>query len=133
MSYIINLPFSIPVNVPRKMDVHTFTLNLNKYRNAHYLVLSSAKKNFYLMMFPQVAKLPVMNTISITYTVYPKSKILLDIANVCSIVDKFFQDSLVKQKKIKDDNYLFVKKVSFQFGEVDKENARIEAEITELI
>ena len=45
-----------------------------------------------------------------------KTKRKLDISNICSIVDKFFSDTLQHAGIIEDDNWKFINDVSFGFG-----------------
>jgi len=125
MKYKISAPFYVPTSKKKN-----FRLNLNNYRNAHFQVLNLAKKNFEIIIYPDVFNLPCMQQIELTYTLYPANKRLFDISNICSIVDKFFCDSLVRQNKLPDDNYNHIKKVVYQFGNIDKTDPRIEVEIT---
>lgn len=115
----LNLPLTIQLG--RKQ----YALNLNIYRNAYYRVLNDMKVRFTEEVTPQILNLPAYKTVSLTYTLYPKSKRLCDVANICSIVDKFFCDALVKNRKLEDDNYTVVKDVKYQFGSIDKENPRV--------
>lgn len=78
-------------------------------------------------MFSQIQSLPnIPVPVEITYTVYPPNKRLFDIANVCSVIDKFLCDAITELGKWEDDNYLFVPRVIYQFGSIDKENPRCE-------
>lgn len=115
----IDLPLTI------KLGRKQYALNLNFYRNAYYRTLNDMKVKFTEEITPKILNLPFYKTVSLTYTLYPKSKRLCDVANVCSIVDKFFCDALVKNQKLEDDNYTIVKDVKYQFGEIDKENPRV--------
>lgn len=83
-------------------------------------------------MTEQVLSLPTLERIEIEYTLYPKTKRLCDVANILSIVDKFFCDCLVELGKLEEDNYNFVPKVSYQIGEVDKLNPRAKIHIKEV-
>lgn len=109
-----------------------FYLNLNVYRNAHFQQLNNAKEVFHDLCKDRLAELPVFLKVALTYTLYPQSLQLCDVPNICSIVDKFFEDSLVQLGKIPDDNYQIVKGVDFRFGEVDKFNPRVEVTIESL-
>lgn len=120
----LTLPLSIPVSKNRSL-----LLNLNVYRNAHYQSLDKAKKLFKEFIKPQLEPLPKFDKVHLRYTLYPKTKRLCDIANICSIVDKFFSDALVETGHLEDDNYNFVQGVSFFFGFVDSENPRVDVEI----
>ena len=66
-----------------------------------------------------------MENIELKYVLYPKTKRLTDVANVCSIVDKFFSDVLVEAGTIPDDNYNHLRDVMYSFGEVDPLNPRV--------
>ena len=49
-----------------------------------------------------------------------------DVMNWVSVVDKFFQDVLVKANKLPDDNYKYVPEIISKFGGIDKQNPRME-------
>lgn len=102
-------------------------LNLNNYRNAHYQTLNKAKVNFKKTYLTEISKLPKFTKLqAIEYTLYRDSHRHCDVANVCSIVDKFFCDALVEAGKLPDDNYDFLKTVSYQWGGVaDKAYVKI--------
>jgi hypothetical protein len=93
-------------------------LNLNVYRNLHYRSLSALKHKFqdHGKKLLRDAKIPQLGRIRLRYQVFIKTKRELDIANVCSIVDKFFSDTLVHAGIIVDDNWKFLDDVSFGFG-----------------
>ena len=109
-----------------------FSLNLNQYRNAHYFKLNDSKIAFKAYMKDQIELLPAMDKIAITYTLYPKTHKLVDISNVCSIVDKYFSDALVELGKIPDDNYKHVLGIMYRFGSVDKLNPRVEILVSDV-
>lgn len=125
--YTLVAPLSVVVSKGGKK----FALNLNIYRNADFHTLNKAKVVFKEVMAKQVAALPsITGQLVIRYFLYPKTKRLCDVANVCSIVDKFFSDALVELGKISDDNYTIVPGVSYEFGSVDPANPRVEIQIT---
>lgn len=122
-----------PLRVPKNnREDKWFTLGLNQYRNEHYQTLNNAKKKYKELVYPQIQKLPVYNKIQLTYILYPKTKHLTDLDNICSVHAKMFQDALVECGKLEEDNYLFIPRVVYEFGSVDKENARCEIHIKEL-
>ena len=124
MTYKINSPLRVPAG---KKD---FILNLGNYRNTHYRALNDAKINYAAMIKAQVSQLPLFDTpIELLFTLYPADKRLCDLDNVLSIHAKFFQDALVSNKKIGDDNYRYIYKTSNTIGLIDKENPRVEIEI----
>lgn len=124
---VISLPLRVPVS--KKND---FILNLNHYRNAHFLVMNKAKVVFKQLVTPLLKDLPVMSRAFFVYTVYPKTRAASDVANYCSVVDKFFSDALVEAGKLPDDNFNFVPQVIYSFGSVDPENPRVEVHIYSL-
>ncbi|MBL1322187.1 MAG: hypothetical protein COA63_014180 [Methylophaga sp.] len=123
--YVITAPLFIQLSKKKR-----FYFNLNNYRNAHFHVLSDVKIGFKELVKDQIKLLPRFSKINLTYIVYPKTKRLFDIANVCSIVDKFFSDALVSGGKLPDDDYTFLPEILYRFGEIDKENPRVEIIIT---
>src|SRR5690349_5396357 len=123
-SYVISSPLSVPVTTKKR-----FYLNLNQYRNAHHFTLARAKVNFHEIMAPRVKSLPQFATVHLIFTLFPGSEQLVDTSNVCSIVDKFFSDVLVKCNKIKDDNRKIVLSATYRYGEIDRLNPRVEVTI----
>ena len=106
-----------------------FTLNLNQYRNAHYHVLNKAKVNYKEIIKGKLPDIKLKTPILIIYTLYPKTRRLTDIGNVCCVHQKFFEDALTEHGLIEDDNYLFINTTVFRFGKVDKLNPRVSIEI----
>lgn len=107
-------------------------LNLNNYRNAHYQILNKAKVNFKHLVTKEISKLPVFKRIdSIEYSLYRDTHRHCDVANVCSIVDKFFCDALVEAQKLPDDNYEYLKTISYKWGGI-ADSAYVAIKITGL-
>jgi hypothetical protein len=67
-----------------------------------------------------------------TYTTYPSSNRSFDTSNVCSVIDKFTCDALIEFGVIPDDSYKIIPIIVYQFGNVDKQNPRVELEIISL-
>ena len=109
-----------------------FILNLNNYRNAHYRVLSIAKKLYTDNLMPRIEGFGTFSEpVTLTYTYYARSNRRLDISNPCSIIDKFACDALVKAEILEDDSFNQIKAVVYKFGGVDKDNPRCELVITQ--
>ena len=106
-----------------------FILNLNNYRNTHYHVLNKAKINYKAIMAEQILKLPKMERVRLTYTLFPSSRRVMDLGNVLPIHAKFFEDALVELKRLPDDDYKHMIESSSKFGRVDKDNGRVEINI----
>lgn len=111
--YLLHLPLTL--TLPNKKS---WALNLNLYRNTHYRSLNAYKRLFNLEVEPILKDLPVFNKITLTYRLYPKTRREMDIANVLTVVDKFFSDALVEFGKLPDDNYKHLTEISFSYGEV---------------
>jgi len=122
----IDLPLEVYYSKKKK-----FILNLNNYRNAHYRVLSIAKKLYTDNLIPRLEDFDSFSEpVTLTYTYYAKSKRRIDVSNPCSIIDKFACDALVKAEILEDDSFKQIKEVVYRFGGVDKENPRCELVIT---
>jgi hypothetical protein len=79
----------------------------------------------------QIENLPVFDKITLVYRLYPKTKHLCDLMNVCSIQSKYFLDALVENGKLPDDTYLHAIKETTEFGYIDPTNPRVEILIEE--
>lgn len=84
-------------------------------------------------MSPQLEEIRfISKPVQITYTIFPPTKRLFDIANVGSVIDKFFCDAVTELNKWEDDNYKQIPKVIYAFGSIDKTNPRCEIHIEEI-
>jgi len=127
MVFTLILPLSVPLSPKTK-----FILNLNHYRNTHYQTLNRAKVIFEKMMTEQVSALPIMQKVQLEYVVYPKTLRKFDVANICSIADKFLSDVLVNLGKLPDDDHRIIDPIIYRFGGYNSTNPRIEVNITEV-
>ena len=124
--WTISLPLRVAISKNKE-----FALNLNQYRNAHFHVLNKAKSEFtnIALKLIQEAGIPMLAQVTLEYIVYPGTRQLCDVNNICTIVNKFFSDTLVEAKVISDDNYKFVPESRFRFGGIDRENPRVDVVI----
>ena len=105
---------------------------VNWYRNAHYQTSNKAKIEFKRQIQDQLNKFDEIETpIKIKYTYYAKSNNSPDLDNFVGTVKKFFQDALVESGLIKDDNVNFIISNSEFYGGIDKQNPRVDAEISQ--
>lgn len=136
----MKLKLILPVRIQTSAN-KKFSLNLNTYRNAHHHTKNTAKKNFAADLYTRNSQ--VLNEVikagnefayplHLQYKLFTKTKRKCDIANVLSIVDKFACDALVDLGLIVDDNYDYISKIEYLWGEVDKDNPRVELIIKEL-
>ena len=116
----VTLPLEVYYSEKKK-----FILNLNNYRNAHYRVLSIAKKVYTENLVERIKDYSRFDDpVSLEYVYYAKSNRRLDVSNPCSIIDKFTCDALVKAEVLVDDSFEQIKEVVYKFGGVDKDNPR---------
>ena len=104
-------------------------LNMNHYRNAHHRTLSKAKIEFHDRVKPLALTLPKLGKVKITDDLFTPNKRKVDVANVCSIVDKFFRDVLVNTGRLEDDSCSLLLSVEYRFGGIDVNNPRVDATI----
>jgi hypothetical protein len=74
----------------------------------------------------QLASLPTMGGVKLTYTLFMGSSREADLSNICVVVDKFFCDALVEAGKLPDDSVSYLQSIDYRFGGVDKSNPRVE-------
>ena len=121
----VTLPLEVYYSEKKK-----FILNLNNYRNAHYRVLSIAKKVYTENLVERIKDYSRFDDpVSLEYIYYAKSNRRLDVSNPCSIIDKFTCDALVKAGVLEDDSSKQIKQVIYKYGGIDKNNPRCELEI----
>ena len=123
-----NTPFA--VYLPRvKSKDKRIAMNLNTYRNLHFLVNNQAKKVYKDLMKEQLENLEIETPVEITYQVFKPSKRSLDKMNVVSIASKFFLDAVTEYGCWDDDNDDNVKTEIILPTELDKDNPRVEITI----
>jgi hypothetical protein len=136
---ILKLPLS--VTLPRKTKADkVFMLNMNVYRNAHHMILNQSKIMWEgIVRAAIVEKNGYFNILSFceppfkfVYTVHKGDNRAYDVANICSIIDKFTCDALIELGIIKDDNHKILHQVEYRTGSKDKENPHCELEITHM-
>lgn len=123
----INSPLSI------KTGRKKFILNLNQYRNTHYRVSNTAKKNYKEFMESQIKAIKKpLTRCCIIYEVFKGDRRDFDVGNIVAIQQKFFEDALVELGRIEDDSYKFIPICIPVYGGIDKDNPRVEIEIIPL-
>lgn len=133
----VKLILPIKVTLPRKtVKDKNFILNLNTYRNTHHMILNESKHKFHAVIKKLInqafAHIRRMKKVRLVYTYYHGSNRRVDIANVCSIIDKFTCDALSSENVWRDDDYKTVTEVIYKWGGVDKANPRCELDIIRL-
>jgi len=124
----------ITINLPTAIykKGNRFSLNLNQYRNWHYQASNQIKSIFSREVEDRL-DFVIKGPVKITYDYYAPNKRKVDLMNVVSVVDKFFQDTMVTKGCIEADDTSIVKKVSATYKGIDRDNPRIEATIIALL
>jgi len=104
-------------------------LNLNQYRNWHYINSNNAKRAYKESLKPQLENLKFDKPITLHFKLFKGSKRRIDRANVLSIHEKFFCDAMTEYGCIPDDNDEFIKETKYTSGSIDKDNPRVEITI----
>jgi len=131
----------LPLKINAAKHYHApkmFSMNLNQYRNTDYKSLNIAKFNYTnrvhdIVLANYGVKHPTFTKAKLIYTLYRKDKRLCDVANICSVVDKFACDALVKLLVLPEDNYNHVVRVCYNWGGFVKgEDSYVELKIIEV-
>lgn len=127
-----NMLIKVPLFVrpAKKIDGKKYYLNLNNYRNWHFQVSNKLKKKFSENLKDELSGIKFDKPIEITFTLWKGSKRKIDRSNILSIVEKFFCDALVNHKCIPDDNDDYLKSTHYYTGGIDRENPRVEINIS---
>lgn len=115
------------VTLPRKTKADKkILLNLNVYRNLHFISNNQAKEIYCEEMSKQLKGIKFKNKIDITFTLFRGRNGLVDRSNILSIVEKFFCDALVHNGCLPDDNDEFITATHYYSGGYDKDKGRVE-------
>ena len=123
---IIKMPTCIEL---WKIKKKNRSLNLNTYRNLHYIVANNLKKEYKNIVESRLSslwKIQIKTPLTLTFIFYNWTKRLSDLDNWLSIQAKFFQDSLVELGYIKDDDYINIVEIVFKYWWYDRGRQRVE-------
>ena len=103
MAIKIILPAKI--TLPRKTKADkVYHINLNNYRNWHYIISNQIKQAYADAISPQLIGIKFRTKIGLEFTLFRKDKRKVDRANILSIHEKFFCDALQKMDCLPDDS-----------------------------
>lgn len=123
----LDIPIKLIVGVRKKKNVFLSMNNAFKWRDVQR---NNYKQAYTDLIKPQIEQLPKLKRIiSITYEVHRGDRHSFDVMNTVSIIDKFFEDALVVNSIITDDNFKVVPMVIGKIGEYDRVNPRISVTI----
>jgi len=116
-SFKVRMPIKVQLG---KVKKRTFYLNLNIYRLQVGHLINNIKKEYHRIACGVLPTGYRFENFELEYVLYLPNKLRRDISNVCSVVDKNFCDSLVKNGNVPDDNYEHLKRVVYQYGGYDE-------------
>ena len=125
---ILECPTYVVLPMKTKKD-KKISINLNTYRNLHYLVESKAKKLFKEIMRKQLEGIEIQTPVEVSYKVFKASNRRLDKMNVISITSKYLMDAITEFGCWEDDDDTNIKKEILLPTEVDKNYPRVVVEI----
>ena len=123
-----DLPLFITTGVVKKKKHY---LNLNLYRNMPFHLNNNLKKEMKKIVM-DVCPQFYFAEFELEYKLFLPDKRKRDISNVCNVIDKYQCDALVEAGYVIDDNYDYLKKVTYLFGGVDTDNPRCEVKVMEI-
>lgn len=116
--FTIKMPIKVTLGKKKKKNYY---LNLNLMRNQVGHLINNIKTEYARMAH---GVLPNDGTFyaqfELDYELFLPNKLKRDISNVLSIIDKNFCDALVTHGIVEDDNYEFLKKVTYRYGGQDE-------------
>lgn len=119
------------VNEKKTKKSTTHLCGMNFYRNAHYHIKNSMKKDIEEIALEQLKNIkPIGNQYTVHYKLYYKTK-SCDGSNIIALMEKCFLDAL-QVNTAKEDNVLNHIGSSWEVAEMDKENPRCEIQIKEI-
>ncbi len=122
------------IDLPRKTkkDKRVY-INLNAYRNLHFLVNNQVKKMYLEAIREQINSKVIETPVTISYKVYKPTKRRLDKMNVIAVTSKYLLDAITELECWEDDNDEFVKTETILPTEYDKGNGRVEIIIESIV
>lgn len=111
---MITIELPLAVILPRKTKAdRKMIINLNNYRNWHYIISNQIKQSYKEWLAPQLEWLKLECPLTLHFKLYHTEKKKIDRANVLCIQEKFFCDALVEYWCIEDDNDNFIKETKY--------------------
>lgn len=125
--YVIISPLFVDLERKTTEDKRIY-LNLNTYRNLHYLVNNQAKVEYKKIIAPQLGFV-IDSPVDITYQVFKPTRRKLDKMNVVAVVSKYLLDAMTELGCWQDDNDDIVKTETILPTVYDKNAGRVEITI----
>ena len=125
---------SVPLYIGLGKKVHKkHYINLNAYRNWHYMVSNKVKQEYKQRLKFELEGIKFNSKIKLEFVLWKKDKRRTDRANVLSVHEKFFCDALTEYGCIPDDNDNYIESTFYRTGGIDKKYPRVDIIITEIL
>ena len=128
---MIILPVYYTFQKKKYAEPSTILVGLNEVYKMHHIHKNKMTKWYYNLIFSKINRLKISGQIKTHYTYFYKNS-QSDAPNVVAVIDKIFMDALQIKKTIKEDNVLNYIGSTWEVGEQDKLNPRIEIKIYEV-
>lgn len=125
---ILTCPLYVDLPRKTKKDKRVY-INMNSYRNLHFLVNNQVKKMYLEAVREQLEGVVIQTPVEVTYKVYKKTARRLDKMNVVAITSKYLLDAITELGCWEDDNDEHVKTEVILPTELDRDNGRVEVTI----
>jgi len=106
--------------------------NLNNYRNMFFIKNNNAKQAMKEIILDLGIRNLGVGPFKLVYTYFHGNRRKIDVANTCSIIDKFFCDALTESDVWPDDNIDYVKDVEYKWGGIDEGEGYCKVDIFKL-
>lgn len=126
---IIKVICPLYIDLPRKTKkAKRIYINMNTYRNLHYVVSNKVKKMYLEAVREQLEGITIQTPVCVTYKVFKGTARRLDKMNVVAITSKFLLDAVTELGCWEDDNDEHVKTEIIWSTEIDRGHPRVEVE-----
>ena len=127
----LTLTLPLFVDLPRKTKkAKRIYLSNNVTRNLNFHSLNAAKHAIKDMVWSQLEHIPpseaLQAPVEVEVKFYTPDKRDRDLANFCCTVEKFADDAVVEFGLLEDDSVKFLKKVTYIYAGIDRNNPRFE-------
>ncbi len=124
---IVKVICPLYIDLPRKTkkDKRIY-INMNTYRNLHYVVSNKVKKMYLEAVREQLEGITIQTPVCVTYKVFKGTARRLDKLNVISVTAKFLMDAVTELGCWEDDNDDIIKTETILPTEIDRGHPRVE-------
>jgi len=116
--FTIKMPIHVELGKTKKKKYY---LNLNIMRNQVGHVINNTKKEYKRIAYGTLPTNVYYENYSLIYELFLPNRLKRDVSNVCSVIDKFFNDALVELGIVPEDNYHYLRQITYKLGGYDED------------